>query len=319
MRASALILAASVAAPAAAEAPLLTLPIDCTLGETCFIQQFVDHDPGPGATDFACGTLSYDGHQGTDFGLPTHADMIRGVPVLAAAPGTVRAIRNSMPDQVMTADNAAQIEGRDCGNGLVIEHDDGWETQYCHMKQGSVTVRAGDRVERGAVLGQVGLSGRTEFPHIHLSVRHNGETVDPFQPETPNQCDAPEGDSLWQVTPAYVPGGLLDAGFATRIPDFAAVKAGTAAETLSAGSPALVVFGFGYGARAGDVMAITVTGPQGVLADNRATIDRPQAQFFRATGRRARGDWPAGDYTGTVVLERAGAEIARRTVSLAID
>ena len=73
-----------LAAPAAAD-PTLSLPIDCVLGETCHIQQFVDRDPGPGAGDFRCGGLSYDGHKGTDFAIPTLADMARGVAVLASA------------------------------------------------------------------------------------------------------------------------------------------------------------------------------------------------------------------------------------------
>lgn len=42
-------------APASAGAFSLTFPVDCTLTETCFIQQYVDHDAGPQARDFTCG------------------------------------------------------------------------------------------------------------------------------------------------------------------------------------------------------------------------------------------------------------------------
>ena len=72
---------------AAAEPFSLDFPVDCTLGETCYIQQYVDHDPGPGARDFTCQGLSYDGHKGTDIALPTLAAMAQGVRVRAAAPG----------------------------------------------------------------------------------------------------------------------------------------------------------------------------------------------------------------------------------------
>jgi len=75
-----------LAAPAAAGSFLLNPPVDCTLGETCFIQNFVDRDPGPGAADFTCGPMTYDGHKGTDFALPSLAAMRQGVDVLAAAP-----------------------------------------------------------------------------------------------------------------------------------------------------------------------------------------------------------------------------------------
>jgi murein DD-endopeptidase MepM/ murein hydrolase activator NlpD len=61
----------------------------------------------------------------------------------------------------------------------VIVHDQGWETQYCHLKHGSISVKVGDTVQVGDVLGKIGLSGRTQFPHVHVSVRHNGTRIDP--------------------------------------------------------------------------------------------------------------------------------------------
>ena len=81
------------------------------------------------------------------------------------------------------ADFAPFRRGQDCGNGVLVDHGDGWETQYCHMKQGSVRVTSGDAVGAGAVLGQIGQSGMAAFPHLHLSVRHNADKIDPFAPE----------------------------------------------------------------------------------------------------------------------------------------
>ena len=57
MRAAALTACLSLAmAPALAGDFSLGLPIDCEIGTTCRIQQYVDRDPGPGYTDFACPT-----------------------------------------------------------------------------------------------------------------------------------------------------------------------------------------------------------------------------------------------------------------------
>ena len=64
----------------------------------------------------------------------------------------------------------------------MIAHDQGWETQYCHLKQGSISVNAADTVQVGDVLGKIGLSGWTQFPHVYISVRHNGTRIDPFAP-----------------------------------------------------------------------------------------------------------------------------------------
>ena len=36
--------------------------------------------------------------------------------------------RNSVDDVLYTAANAAKVKGKECGNGLVLRHDDGWET-----------------------------------------------------------------------------------------------------------------------------------------------------------------------------------------------
>ena len=82
---------AGAPAPAQANDPLpappgggFGLPVDCAMGSVCSIQNYIDHDSGPGWLDHACGPLSYDGHRGIDFRVPTLIEMRRGVPVVAA-------------------------------------------------------------------------------------------------------------------------------------------------------------------------------------------------------------------------------------------
>lgn len=309
----------SLAAVPAASDVVLGMPVDCVPGDSCHIQHLQDHDPGPGVQDFLCGGLSYDGHKGTDFALPTLVDQQRGVDVLAAAPGVVAGVRDGMPDRVHTPDMAAAIEGRECGNGVVIRHEDGWETQYCHMRMGSVTVQQGDRVDTGDVLGQIGLSGLSQFPHLHLSVRKDGDPVDPFLPSA-DSCGT-TGPDLWAETPLVTPGGLIDAGFAPGVPEYDAIKAGTANHpALPDTAPGLVLFGFAYGSRAGDVLRLEITGPDGEFLTQDVELTKPQAQLFRAAGRRLTGDaWPHGTYTGTVTLLRDGAPLAQKTVTSEIN
>lgn len=311
------IAAISLAAPAAAGDFVLGLPIDCSLGETCHVQNYFDRDPGPGIRDFRCGGLSYDGHDGTDFALPTLREMREGVNVLAAAPGVVKALRDGEPDRFYSEETAAGTAGRECGNGVVVSHDDGWETQYCHMKQGSVAVTTGQRVERGAVLGQVGLSGMTQFPHVHLSVRRDGQKIDPFDAEMTESCAAGEPD-LWEQSPPYLPGGLLDAGFADAIPDYGDIRMGVAATEIKPGSP-LVLFALGYGFKLGDVIELNVDGPAGRVVEQAMTLEKDQAQAFRAAGKKSpAGGWPTGRYLGTVRLTREGETLGeiRREISL---
>ncbi|WP_425043391.1 M23 family metallopeptidase [Primorskyibacter sp. S87] len=302
---------ALAALPAAGE-PVLSLPIDCTLGETCHIQNYVDRDPGSGYRDHTCGPLSYDGHKGTDISLLSLRDMKAGVNVLASADGVVRGVRDEMPDQYFTRATAASVEGKECGNGVVIAHDGGWETQYCHMKLGSIQVEQGQTVTRGTVLGEVGLSGRTQFPHIHLSVRYEGQVVDPFATGDVTQCGE-GGDILWQEPIDYVPGSLISAGFAPRVPEFAEVQAGeTSYASLPSDSPGLVLFGYVFGGRKGDILRIEINGPEGNFAEHDAVLEKDQARLFRAFGRKLKSEsWPLGDYRGRVSLIRDGQPISR--------
>lgn len=295
----------------------LAQPVACDLGKTCFIQQYADHDPGPGADDFSCGTLSYDGHDGTDFALPSRAAMAAGVDVLAAAAGTVLGWRDGV------ADFATFPPGQDCGNGVVIDHGDGWQTQYCHMKQGSVRVSSGQSVTEGQVLGQVGQSGNAAFPHLHLSVRHNAEKIDPFAAQTPlgsPQLDCGSaGADLWRDALPYQPGGMLAVGISAAIPDYAAIKAGLDSPALPGDAPALVVWTYLFGLQAGDAVLFRLTGPEGDVLTERSVIEKVQAQAFRAVGRKLKTSaWPAGRYQGEAILQRRGGELARQSVEITV-
>ncbi len=307
------------AAPAAAGGFALHWPVDCTLGQDCYIQQYVDHDPGPGAQDFTCSGLSYDGHKGTDIALPFLSDMHAGVGVLAAADGVVAGTRDGMAGRLATGKSAEAVAGRECGNGVVIRHAGGWETQYCHLKNGSVRVRSGDKVAAGTPLGEIGLSGQTQFPHLHLSLRKNGAVADPFQIGPQEGCGA-GGAQLWAEDVPYGPGGLTGGGFHTEIPDYADVKAGRAdLAPLAADAPALVFWTLAYGGRKGDEITLSATGPEGEVFRQRAVLEKPQAQLFRAAGKRLKTDrWPAGAYTGTAILMRNGKEISRYSQKMEI-
>ena len=309
------------APPAAVAKDLsLTLPLKCTLGKDCYIQNYVDRDPGPGFSDFACGSSGYDGHKGTDFALPSLAAMRAGVDVLASAAGQVVAIRDNMPDIAFGSPGAPDISNRECGNGVLLRHGNGWETQYCHMKQGSIRVRPGQKVMQGDVLGQVGLSGKAQFPHVHLSLRKDGQELDPFDADQTLTCNDPAPHSLWQDNFAYSGSGLISVGFTDSVPEYAAIKAGTAAlPSLPANAPALVFWGFAYNPEKGDVLELVITGPQGEVIRHRAVIEKHQARLFRAAGKRTKAQgWPKGNYTGTATLWRGTNKLAQRKISVAI-
>ena len=311
-----LAVAVLAAAPALGDIALLP-PVDCTLGEDCFIQNFFDTDPGPGRRDFACGHLSYDGHDGTDFAVPTLADMARGVAVLAPADGTVTGIRDGMPDIAINTPGAPPLNGRDCGNGVAIDHGGGWTTQLCHLAQGSVSVRTGDRVAAGQPVGRIGLSGNTEFPHVHMALRKDGQEIDPFRPAASDSCDPAPVPGLWAQPLAYLPAALTGAGIATDPPDFTQVLAGLPTpDTQDAKGGALVVWAVMLGPKEGDRLTLRLTGPQGPVQDQTVTLDRDQARAFRFSGRRTPATgWPPGPYRAEITLIRGNSVLDQAQVT----
>ncbi|MGX9356596.1 M23 family metallopeptidase [Roseobacteraceae bacterium S113] len=312
----AIILTFAMSAGTAVSADMLfEWPVDCALGETCYIQNYVDRDPGPEWRDFSCGKLSYDTHRGTDIALPTRADLTDDVAVFAAAPGVVQGRRDGVADRLY---NGEDLDGKDCGNGVVIDHGNGWVSQYCHLKRGSVRVGRGARVEAGQAIGEIGLSGRTEFPHLHFAVRKDGQVVDPFSPNPNASCEDPITTTLWAERVPYAAGGLLDVGFSKAVPNYDAVKAGTADTELNSTDP-IVLFAFAFGAVPGDLVRMSITGPNGAVFDHTVEIDRARAQFFRAGGKRSpSGGWPHGTYLGLVELSRGGEVFSEMTTRVSL-
>ena len=298
-----------------AAAPVLGLPLQCPTSTDCPIQNYVDHDTGPGWRDHTCGTLSYDGHTGTDFRVADLVAMNAGVNVVAATAGTVIATRDGEPDLSVRQRGRSALAGKDAGNSVRIGHPDGWETQYSHLKQGSITVRPGQSVSAGAVLGQVGLSGNTEFPHVDFTVRHQGKTIDPFAPGAPSHACGTvpltnPPPTLWDPALAkalnYRSSGLLTAGFAPEPAHRDKADAGAYADIrLTPASPAIVFWLSMFGLQRGDIVEMRLSNPDGqILAHSRTVAEGNKAVWFALLGKRRTAAWPTGQYSGRVLLRR---------------
>lgn len=299
----------------------MAFPVDCTLGKTCFIEDYMDIDPREDRSqDYACGLNTRDNHRGTDIALITFeaVDDPRGVDVRAAAPGQVLRVRDSMVDDRrmpgVTSQNA-------CGNAVLLRHADGYETLYCHLRRGSVSVKPGARVKTGDVLGQIGLSGQTTHPHLHLTVLKDGTRIDPFRPGgTPQTCDVDTSDTLWAVPPVYHETLIRLAGFSDSVPSYDALRGGTARkDTLPPDSPMVVYAETGF-AQDGDRLTISATGPTGEVFRHTRTFEAPKKSQLPAYGKKAPpGGWPEGEYTGQLTLTRDGVLIANRWAHVTVE
>lgn len=289
------------------------LPIDCTPGKTCWITVYGDNDPGPGARDHTCGALTVDGHHGLDFAIRDTAAMQAGVPVLAAAAGTVQTAADGMRDVNVRAIGLDAVKDRPCGNEVRIDHGGGWTTQYCHLRAQSIAVKPGETVRAGQPIAKVGLSGVTEYPHLYFTVSFGNQPVDPFRglASTP-QC-GPTAGALWRrdVLSALPSGrgALYDAGFSDTAPTPDGAQSGAyRAATLPRTAPALFAWGHVFNVAPGDVMSLRMTGPDGAtLVDNRYTVERQQVRLLRFAGKRQPpGGWPTGTYRTEVEFDPAG-------------
>lgn len=296
-------------------APAFSLPVDCVMGERCFIQNYFDQDPGDGYADYACGALSYDGEQGTDFRVADLPAMAQGVAVVVVAAGRVLRTRDDMADIDVRDIGLDLVKGRNAGNAVVIGHGGGWETQYSHLRLGSIVVEPGDQVWAGDPLGMIGMSGRAEFPHVAFQVRHHDRRIDPFTGAGEHHACGIGNGVLWTAEAlaalAYQPTGLLSAGFATGRPTWPAARRGDyQVAGLPRDAPAMVYWVSIFGGQKGDIVHISLIAPDGgTVADNAMVMEGDKAQWFAFTGRKRRGEsWPEGVYRGEYrLIPKAGS------------
>ena len=80
-----------------------------------------------------------------------------------------------------TADGLVTFAGRKVGYGKLvkIEHKFGISTRYGHL--GSVTVKSGQKIRKGDIIGYVGSTGRATGPHLHYEVRLNRQPLNPLR------------------------------------------------------------------------------------------------------------------------------------------
>jgi murein DD-endopeptidase MepM/ murein hydrolase activator NlpD len=96
-------------------------------------------------------------HEGLDFVSPV------GTPVLASAAGVV---------------TKSEWSGA-YGNLVELRHAQGFYTRYAHLSQRKVA--EGDKIERGAMVGALGNTGRSTGPHLHYEIMYKDAAIDPTQ------------------------------------------------------------------------------------------------------------------------------------------
>jgi Peptidase family M23 len=109
-----------------------------------------------------------DGSSHTGDGTALEQYYCWGQPILAPGAGTVVEAMDSLADQRIGTMNP----GSPAGNHVIVDHGGGEFSLLAHMRQGSVAVHAGDRVEPGQKVGECGNSGNTTEPHLHYHLQN---------------------------------------------------------------------------------------------------------------------------------------------------
>jgi Peptidase family M23/PEP-CTERM motif len=223
------------------------------------IVNYVDAMPGPGVADYQGGSYSYDGHVGIDFTLPNFAAMDRGIPVYAAAAGTVISVLDGQFDRCSSA--------TPCSSGaniIVIDHGNGIATEYWHLANGSPRVTPGQAVQAGEQIANVGSSGLSSDPHLHFVVAENGLVVDTFA----------DPARWWAETLPYAGSqlGVLDFGVTYRNPtDLDRVNRPAAPGSFTAGVDETVFAWVNiFGTKSGDLLDFVWYTPGGERYGNAA-------------------------------------------------
>ena len=129
-------------------------------------------------------------HEGIDFAAPT------GTRVFAAGDGEVAFV------------------GTQNGFGQVVKltHMNDTNTVYAHLSKFADTLRVGQRVKQGDVIGYVGQTGWATGPHLHYEYRVNNKPLDPFKTHIPSVARVPDEHMAAFQTRVNALRGTLQAG-----------------------------------------------------------------------------------------------------------
>lgn len=116
------------------------------------------------------------GHKGDGKKLEDYE--VFGKEVLSPGNGIVTQIINGSIDVLpVERDRSVGV-----GNAIIIDHKNGEYSLLCHLKYNSITVKVGDEVKQGDVIGLCGNTGNTTEPHIHFNLQdgplmHNAKAL----------------------------------------------------------------------------------------------------------------------------------------------
>jgi len=88
-------------------------------------------------------------------------------PVLAPSDGYVESVIDNVDDNIIGKVNIKE----NWGNTVIIKHNNYLFSSLSHLRKDSITVKQGDKLKQGDIIGQCGNSGRSPYPHLHFQMQ----------------------------------------------------------------------------------------------------------------------------------------------------
>ncbi|WP_461641038.1 peptidoglycan DD-metalloendopeptidase family protein [Labilibaculum euxinus] len=98
-------------------------------------------------------------HNGMDIAAP------KGTSVLSVSDGIVTKVNNQF------------VQGKGYGRFVIVDHQNGFSSLYSQMD--SYSVKEGQKISKGDLVGTIGTSGLTTGPHLHFELKKDGKLVNP--------------------------------------------------------------------------------------------------------------------------------------------
>lgn len=298
----------------------LSVPLNCKYGVNCFISSYFDNNPKKNKYyDYKCGNMTADNKKSTDFVLNSYFEMKKGVYVLATEKGIISAVRKDMEDVKVSLIGKEAIRSKECGNAIRILHNQGYETEYCHLMKNSILVKKGQKVVRGQKIAKIGLSGDTDFPFLEFFLKKDNKYIDPFvgdisenseNNEETSSCKFKDIFPLWNVitenTLKYIGTVILSYGFSDKVPNAWNARNNYYNKDVFYSDSNFIAFWADIlDIKKNDIIQLEITD-----ADSKQ-INYKEYKFtsnkehsFSFTGEFIEKKWKSGKYTGTIKLLR---------------
>lgn len=274
----------------------LQFPVSCQIMGDCWVTNLVDLRGNNNQNeDYMCGKKSTNNSNSTHISLRNPSQTSRNYAVIAAEDGIIKTARNV---------------GGFCGYRIVIDHGNGWETSYCHLKPKTIIVNEGDAVKQGQIIGALGMSGQANWPHLSFAVIRNGMIFDPYSGRSNIEgCTTTNLSPLWKdnISPPYEPAHLTGIGFTIGYPtDPQIIHGMDPAAEISSKTTQIALWGMMMNILKGDDIHMQILNPYGEIYNETHIIAKANRDYYPIyySVNRKNMLWDLGHYIGKITITR---------------